>query len=215
MEYGLMLGFNKYVIPFQRDEEELPFNVAALDTIKYTNQTFEQMATEAIDQAISSTLPDETKTVDINQRVYTFALSREATVVHLESEGEKAIFQLGSPVGFNLLNDFSGMQYIFLGNFTHLRPETVLWRARMLERAIDGRRNSWEIRVRTGILTQQQADVFDQVFEKFAMWLVLNTDADKEVVVAAFNDHPPTYETMVYSLGDIDGALDELGDVAG
>lgn len=37
MEYGLMLGFNKYVIPFQRASQKLPFNVAGLDTIKYTN----------------------------------------------------------------------------------------------------------------------------------------------------------------------------------
>jgi len=39
MEYGLMLGFNKYVIPFQRASQKLPFNVAGLETIKYTNKT--------------------------------------------------------------------------------------------------------------------------------------------------------------------------------
>jgi len=42
MEYGLMLGFNKYVIPFQKDNQKLPFNVAGLDTIKYTNSNFER-----------------------------------------------------------------------------------------------------------------------------------------------------------------------------
>ncbi|MCD4768881.1 MAG: hypothetical protein K8R35_01775, partial [Bacteroidales bacterium] len=36
MEYGLMLGFHKYVIPFQREEEDLAFNVSGLDTVKYT-----------------------------------------------------------------------------------------------------------------------------------------------------------------------------------
>ena len=29
MEYGLMLGFNKYVIPFQRESQKLPFNTPA------------------------------------------------------------------------------------------------------------------------------------------------------------------------------------------
>ena len=33
MEYGLMLGFNKYVIPFQHSSQKLPFNVAGLDTM--------------------------------------------------------------------------------------------------------------------------------------------------------------------------------------
>jgi hypothetical protein len=30
MKYGLMLGFNKYVIPFQRASQQLPFNVSGL-----------------------------------------------------------------------------------------------------------------------------------------------------------------------------------------
>ena len=60
MEYGLMLGFNKYIIPFQRKEQKLPFNLASLDTVKYTNQDFERLASDAIDQAIAAT---EQKTV--------------------------------------------------------------------------------------------------------------------------------------------------------
>jgi predicted nucleotide-binding protein len=58
MEYGLMLGFNKYVIPFQRASQKLPFNVAGLDTIKYTNSNFNKLAEVAIDQAIRETQQD-------------------------------------------------------------------------------------------------------------------------------------------------------------
>src|SRR5436309_2113546 len=58
MEYGLMLGFNKYVIPFQRESQTLPFNVAGLDTVKYTNESFERKASEAIDAAIIATRQD-------------------------------------------------------------------------------------------------------------------------------------------------------------
>lgn len=43
MEYGLMLGFNKYVIPFQRASQKLPFNVAGLDTVKYTDSEFPRL----------------------------------------------------------------------------------------------------------------------------------------------------------------------------
>src|SRR5712691_3349018 len=53
MEYGLMLGFNKYVVPFQRAYQRLPFNVAGLDTIKYNDRDFERQAAQAIDQAIA------------------------------------------------------------------------------------------------------------------------------------------------------------------
>ena len=31
MEYGLMLGFNKYVIPFQKESQKLPFNIAGFE----------------------------------------------------------------------------------------------------------------------------------------------------------------------------------------
>jgi hypothetical protein len=55
IEYGLMLGHNKYVIPFQRADETLPFNVAGLDTIKYDQADFRQLAIQAIDQAIRET----------------------------------------------------------------------------------------------------------------------------------------------------------------
>lgn len=58
MEYGLMLGFNEYVIPFQRSSQKLPFNLAGLDTIKYTNSNFEKLAEFAIDQAICETRQD-------------------------------------------------------------------------------------------------------------------------------------------------------------
>jgi predicted nucleotide-binding protein len=44
MEYGLMLGFNKCVIPFQHEDYELPFNVSGLDTIKYNNASFKAKA---------------------------------------------------------------------------------------------------------------------------------------------------------------------------
>jgi hypothetical protein len=59
MEYGLSLGFNKYVIPFQKASQTLPFNVAGLDTIKYSDADFERLGTEAIDQAIRETQQDE------------------------------------------------------------------------------------------------------------------------------------------------------------
>lgn len=55
MEYGLILGHNKYVIPFQRADQSLPFNVSGLDTVKYDQGNFKRLATEAIHRAISQT----------------------------------------------------------------------------------------------------------------------------------------------------------------
>ena len=38
MEYGLMLGFKKHIIPFQRQGEDLAFNIRPLDTILYSQK---------------------------------------------------------------------------------------------------------------------------------------------------------------------------------
>jgi hypothetical protein len=208
MEYGLMLGFNKYVIPFQRAEQKLPFNVAALDTIKYTNETFAAQAATAIDQALQATTPTSSPIVDLNQKLVTFLLLKEAQYARVETEGDKAVFDLGNPLGFFLLISFSGTDYRFLGNFTHLRPEAVLWRVRMLYRAIDGRRSSWGMRVQAGVLTNEQVAVYDAMFAKFEVWLIVNGDHDRDAVNAAL---APSYKTQVFSLQDIDRELETLG----
>ena len=89
MEYGLMLGFNKYVLPFQRDSQKLPFNVAGLDTTKYNNSDFEHKASQAIDQAIRATQQDAPPGISLDQRIGTFLLTRKAMFAHVESVGEK------------------------------------------------------------------------------------------------------------------------------
>jgi hypothetical protein len=40
IEYGQMIGFNKFIIPFQHENFPLPFNVNGLDTIKYNDRNF-------------------------------------------------------------------------------------------------------------------------------------------------------------------------------
>lgn len=118
MEYGLMLGFNKYVIPFQRASQRLPFNVAGLDTVKYNDVDFQRLATDAIELAIRETQQDEPQPLPTDQGIGVFLLSKKAIVTPINTPGDRDLFQIGSPLGFNLLNDFTGMQHMFLGNFT-------------------------------------------------------------------------------------------------
>lgn len=72
MEYGLMLGFNKYVLPFQRSSQKLPFNVAGLDTIKYDDKDFEKLAARAVDQAIKETSQENPEPVTPDQVLEAF-----------------------------------------------------------------------------------------------------------------------------------------------
>lgn len=210
MEYGLMLGFNKYVIPFQRAEQRLPFNVAGLDTIKYVNETFEALAADVIDEALRVTTPTGGPTVDLNQRIQTFILVKGTAFARIETEGDKAIFDLGFPLGFNLLISFTGTDYTFLGNFTTLRTEATVWRLRILSRTLDERRSSWDTRVAMGVATKEQAQLFEHVFARFKIWLIVNGDSDRDAVNKALTAQAPAYSTQVFSLQDIERELAAL-----
>src|SRR6516162_10338210 len=91
MEYGLMLGFNKYVIPFQHEEYQLPFNVAGLDTVKHNNATFKAKSDAAIDQAISITTRTETGST-VSPDIGAYLLLQWAIISPVESPGDRALF---------------------------------------------------------------------------------------------------------------------------
>ena len=75
----VLVGFSKdldtqnlNVIPFQKHDQKLPFNVAGLDTIKYSAKNFERRAKEAIGQAIEATKQIPTTQDSVDQVMGTF-----------------------------------------------------------------------------------------------------------------------------------------------
>lgn len=211
MEYGLMLGFNKYVIPFQRASQKLPFNVAGLDTIKYGNRDFERLASDAIDQAISATTQRAASTVPIDQLLSTFLLVRRALVSSLSEQGERNLFELGRPLGFSLLSDFSGMKIVYFGNFTALRPEAVLWRVRTLESIFAERFGTLEQRVQAGIVPEAQMNFAAEILSKVQVWILVTSDEEKQTVSNGIADMRPTHAIDVFSMSDVSSELARSG----
>lgn len=211
MEYGLMLGFNKYVIPFQRGNQKLPFNVAGLDTIKYSTRDFERLASEAIDQAITVTTQKSSSEVPIDQLLGSFLLTKGALVATLSEQGERNLYELGRPLGFSFLNDFSGMQGIYFGNFTALRPEAVLWRVRTVLDILSERIGSLEQRVKTGIVSSEQIELFNEILSKLAIWILVTSEDDKKYVSEAIASLKDGRHFDVFSLTDVSEALAKSG----
>ncbi len=211
MEYGLMLGFNKYVIPFQREIQHLPFNVSGLDTIKYTNSNFESKAKEAIEQAILDTQQDTVSTIDKDQRLNLFLIAKGTLMSPITDPGERSIYQLGEYLGFNLLNDFSGMSYIFLGNFPALRSEIVLWRVQRLLEILSSRYNSIGERLDLGIVTDKQAILLERFMERLEMWIIVTSDRDKDTVEKGLPRDNRICKIEVFSLSDVEAEINKLG----
>lgn len=215
MEYGLMLGFNKYIIPFQKASQTLPFNVAGLDTIKYEDTNFEQKASDVVTQAIEATQQDYVQPISPDQVLEVFLLMKKALVTPLNTDGDRNIYQIGAPLGFNLLNDFAGMSYIYFGNFGALRSEVVVWRLRMLKEILDGRIASFSVRIETGVITEAQAKLFKELVARLQIWVVVTGNDEKNTVTQALTDSPLGYTVQVFSIEDVRSELDKLSNPSG
>lgn len=182
MEYGLMLGLNKYVIPFQREDHDLPFNVAGIETIKYNNSNFKRQASAAIDKAITTTQQNKTKNIDPNQDIISFLLIKKMLLAPLFEQGEKILSDLGNSLGYLLLNDFSGSSCAYFGNFVNIRADAVILRIRLLCEILSGRIYSFPERVRFGLATAQQAEISKELFKRTGIWVLVANDEVKSRV---------------------------------
>lgn len=203
MEYGLMLGFNKYVIPFQRDVQKLPFNVSGLDTIKYTNKDFERRANAVIVDAISATAQENVPTDSSDQLMQMFLLGRNMLVAPLDSDDERNIYRLGEPIGMNLLTNFAGDHFIYFARFATLRKESVIWRLRKFNEILNGRRSNIPSRVESGITTPEAAKLAEQFFVNIRILIVVTSKDDKEQVIKYFDNQPIEYSVEVICFDDV------------
>lgn len=212
MEYGLMLGFNKYVIPFQRESQTLPFNVAALDTVKYKEQSFKSSAQEAIAQAIKETARPFTEEPGLlDQNLAAFLLSQDMLITSIESPGNRNIFEMGQACGFLTLHDFSGMNYAYLGKFTSLHNEVILWRVKKLAGILGARRASLEEKCAAGLCTLDEKQIATRFFDTVEIWLLVTTDSDKTLLQREMQRIcPRIHETRVFSLDEVKSALESL-----
>jgi hypothetical protein len=115
-EYGMMTTLNKRIIPLQKKDQDLSFNIQSLDTVKYTEGSF----SSDIESAISAIFVEEGKL----EESPTGALSDELMVylglnglvwpqIPKDSDFETAVL-VGSGLGFLLFADFMNYQTCYL-----------------------------------------------------------------------------------------------------
>lgn len=203
MEYGLMLGFNKYVIPFQKNSQKLPFNVAGLDTIKYTSSNLEEEATKIIKQAIVKTQQEENPVDTSGQYIRSFFLKRNLLVSPIDSEGERNLYRLGEPVGFDLAVDFSGMSYTYVGHFSSLRLEVVVWRIKKLIEILNERRGTITERIGLNSSSLHEINTGHRIFDTASIIVLVTSDKDKESIENIVKTIDSNYEIEVVSMDQI------------
>lgn len=136
MEYGLMLGFRKYIVPMQRRRNSLAFNVQPLDTILYTNAEFKRVANDAIDSAIlaAGTTARPGRALSSSESLIRYLGVRGLRVTQLNTDEARQVFGLGEFLGFNLLD---GPEIIYFGFFDTLDAKEIVFRLKLLIQRID------------------------------------------------------------------------------
>lgn len=211
MEYGMMLAFNKYVIPFQLEEQKLPFNVAGLDTIKYSKKNFESIAEVAIDRAIKETefvATDPHAREVNNETLHEFILSRGLHIDPGNTPGDVAAAQLARQFGFVFLTGFSGMTATFLGNFQHQRVDQVIFKLKSFSKFWEERLGSVAERVRFGLISEGQAQFMAIIHERVTYLIIVGSEQVKLQVLAAIHTHPIAKKVEIVSVDQVEKERD-------
>lgn len=182
LEYGMMLAFNKHIIPFQLDHQKLAFNVAGLDTVKYNQRNFKDQAVAAVDAAIANTTPGGTQPA-YDQILETFFIANEVLLSPVDNEGEQVLLNRARGLGYLLLNDFTGWNYIYFGIFPHLTPQAIRWRLEKTRDILNGITTSVELRVKAGFATEEQQRIAKEAISRFSIWLVVSDRAVRDEIL--------------------------------
>ncbi len=210
IEYGQMIGFNKFIIPFQHENFPLPFNVNGLDTIKYNDRNFRERAIAAIDEAIARTIPAGAALNTFIVILEKYLLLRNALIAKVADIGERSIYEIGASCEFNLLTSLDGLLYLYFGNFASLPNDKIKWRINKLHEIVQARRFSIPRRVATGSLEQGHADIYYELIDALKMWILVSDNERKNELIAWYKNMALPYELDVFTVDEVIEAAGEL-----
>jgi hypothetical protein len=208
MEYGLMLGFNKYVLPFQREDLRLEFNVAGLDTVKYNSKSFKTKAANAIDLAILQTT-QKSPVTSVDPDVGAYLLERGSIITTNDDIGEKNIYQLGAVCGFNLCVDLTGNRYRYFGNFPKLGPPAIAWRVKKLIEIWTERLKGTQFKIDRGISTTQNRDLILELYQTMEVWILVGSESDRQATLSLLDGCSATLS--VFTVADVSKVVSQSG----
>ena len=133
-------------------------------------------------------------------------------VATINTEGDRKFFELGRPLGYNLLMTFDGLRYLFFGNFTALRSEAVIWRIRILQQIISARLGSIPERIKMGIAAPNptQMALINSFVEKLEVWILVTGHDEKTSVESSIASTDFKWPVRVFAISDIAAALQNI-----
>jgi hypothetical protein len=218
LEYGLMLAFKKHVVPFQREGDELAFNIRPLDTILYTNSTFKDKSERAIDAAIlaTATTSRPTRAIVSSPLLMRYIAVRGLRFTDVSVGDPALLFRLISPLGFNLLD---GQDIVILGLFDLETAKEVVFRLKLLLQNLHQAKERFETDApRT--LTQDRIAYYRQLWGRLKAEIVISSEISKSRVEARVREVTREFTAVPWELltdqdiqRRIDTEYESIGDV--
>lgn len=218
LEYGLMLAFKKYILPFQREGDALAFNIKPLDTILYKKNNFKDLANSAIDEAIirTGTTSRPTRALTSSDILLRYASVLGLRVTQLNTDEANYLYKLGQPMGFLLLD---GPDIVYLGLFDLEPAKEVVFRLKLLLQALHNAKHQFETVMRKN-MTPEQIDKVNRIWNQLRVEVLVSKEVDKEKVSKKVTDLVKSFETVPWKLVDendirlvIERAYDDIGEI--
>jgi len=215
MEYGMMLSQNKHIIPLQNEKYELPFNIAPLDTIKYSEANFKTKVTEAIDSAVNKFSEKQIAgQVPQGPEIFTFYNLFGYHISDIAIQFHKLLYDHGAHLGFYLFNFKDKLK--FIGPFDHEDPKKIILHTKLL---IDNLVATYESLILNRPKNEKE-NKFSYLIDKISIDIIVPPFFSKEDVFKRIKDRIPTtynYPIKVYYRTDIKDRVEkeyeEIGDI--
>jgi hypothetical protein len=103
------------------------------------------------------------------------------------------------------------MQYLFLGNFTAIRPEIILWRIHKLDEIVEGRKSSFATKLAAGMGTAEQFELLSRIIDSVEIWIIVSHESDRAAIANDLNTTPPRIKTSLFTLEEVGSVQERFG----
>lgn len=148
-----------------------------LDTILYTNATFEERVDRAIDSAIlaAGTTSRSPGKIVTRESILKYIAIRGLQISLLSTSDANTLQRLGSPLGFLFLE---GREIVWFGLFDQEPAKEVIFRLKLLLQNLHNTKETFE-RERVRVLQREQVQYYRDLWQRFRIEVFVSPEVDK------------------------------------
>jgi hypothetical protein len=207
LEYGMMMGQNKHIIPLQDEKHDLPFNISPIDTIKYNSSNFESKVTEAIDDAIKKfDVRNEPGQLSPGPEIFIFYNMKGYVLSDISSNTAKSMYDMGVFLGFFLFDD--KYKYKYIGPFDNEDPKIIILHTKVLINNITSVYN----KIVSAVTDPNEKSRYDRIIKEVSIDIIVPPFYEKEdikdkIEKIANNEH--TIPVNIYYRADFKNKVED------